>query len=175
MKKLLTIVALVSTLSLISYGDNKSTAATESKKQPAAQKADKELSQLVIRFMKAVICNNKGEIEKLIIPNKDASILWEGPAFPPGAQKQYCEIFDKASLEEAQIGETISVPGENPFVVTKEHVGKDKKLLWLIVLEQKGLFPFPVVKINDEWKVDPYYAIKDAQHRAVSAFGAPAR
>lgn len=128
--------------------------------------AEQSAEEVVKTLFVAILTNDKDTIEKLILPETNAQVLWQGPLPPKAAIPMIKAQFQTMTCRECQVGEILVLPDGLKLKVTDEMVNKNRKQLIPVIGGQPMPIPVSVVRVNDEWKVDvgPIIAARLAAH-----------
>lgn len=112
-------------------------------------------------FMEALLASDRVALEKIIIPNENAFLLWDDIFFE--GDDDYKNILSDFSYYSLSLGDRVALDDKTDFVVLEDMVGDDKAVV-LVTLEGEPLsIPFFIRKLKDVWKVDASDII-DSRH-----------
>jgi hypothetical protein len=156
-----TLVGLMFSPAPLRADDPDQATAQDSDKKPDAKSDGKPASdqpqsvdEIVRDLFIAMMTKDKAAVEKLIVPNPKAAVLWQGESPPAEVLPQIVDHFKKMTCRECKVGETIQLPGNKTLKVTDQFVSENKKLVFPTMNGQSLPTPLPLVKIDDQWKVD---------------------
>jgi len=118
-------------------------------------------------YLIAILSNDEAEIRKCILPNPDASILWQGQAPPPDVLSEMQTRLDTMTVRECVVGEIVDLPGGQQMAVTDQLVNANQMLVYPVIEGEAMPTPLSLVRIEDQWKVDaaPLIASRQAVNR----------
>ncbi len=108
----------------------------------------------VIRaFVTAVSSKNEQAIRRVILPNKNAAVLWQG------VSRIRQSLANITGWRECKAGETVALAGKRKLTITDEMVDDNRKMFVAMVGDQLMPPPVPLVLADGEWKVDASFLI----------------
>ena len=113
-----------------------------------------EIEQVIRKFLKAVVQKNNQEIQRLSLYHEELNILWTSPKFQQ--KEQLLNALDKIKFTWLKPGDQLRVLALNS-TVNKYMVNEKRKIVLPKIIRFAS--PIQVIKINEEWKVEPYFFI----------------
>lgn len=115
---------------------------------------DQSDPEAVLRaFMIAMISNDAKTLSRLMIPNTDASVLWQGDEIPAEALTIVKEHLASTPIRRVRVGETITLPSGQSMVVSKNQLHEDRLLLTIQFTDDQTLSLY-IVRSQGRWRVD---------------------
>jgi hypothetical protein len=129
---------------------------------PAAVKPDvaqiakdtNDPASVVKQLFIAMASNDEATIRKIILPNSNASVLWRGQKAPDEAIAMMKKDLENSKCRELKVGEIFKLPGNKELKITDKMVNKDNKMLVPTLGGMETPTPFPVKRVQGQWKVD---------------------
>ena len=113
-----------------------------------------EIEQVVRNFLKAIIQKDSKRIQHLSLYHEELNTLWTSPNFKQ--KKQLLDALDKIKFTWLKPGDQLRVLALNS-IVNKYMVNEKRKIVIPRIVRFAS--PIQVIKINKEWKIEPFFFI----------------
>lgn len=115
------------------------------------------------KFMLAMISSDLKMLKKFSHPHDDIELLLPEQKIPEAAFKQIKAAFAAMPITRLKVGDSATLPGGQSVTFDETSINEKKALL----TSPGNPFPFPVARIDGQWKVNPtkIIAVRKASKR----------
>jgi len=132
----------------------------------ALGQAEKDPAWVVREFFSACLHKDQSRIKRYILPHPESHVLWTLFKPSPEELQEETTLLEKATFRIPKPGEKIvDMLTGNELVVGHEHIGQARSLV--VVNAAEITMIFPVVKLEDSWRVDAGELIRQYKQNAI--------
>ena len=125
-------------------------------KAEVAARAALEPAEVARRFFYALVTKDRQAIERYILPNPSADVLWKGNVANEQLRAAAGKQIEKLTFKSLKVGDKISVGGRE-YVVDEQQVNENRVLLW----PEGFSMPVALVRRQDGWHLKADSIIAD--------------
>jgi len=115
---------------------------------------DPEVKEACRKFLKAMLANDKDGVLAVILPAKNAELLWEGEPVPAKLVPEIDKVLEKLSVVELKEGEKFTMPNGLVLKIKKGMLNENKRFVLVNLPGSKTPLPLWVLKKDGQWKID---------------------
>ena len=124
----------------------------EARKNPPAPKPTPETPETALRsFFKAMASQDLAALEKRCVTNPDLAILTAGEKLTKPQMRMMMTMAEEGPIKALEVGDSYHLPASGEKIAVDETMVNDNRKL--LTMPGNPL-PFPIVKVEDNWRVD---------------------